>query len=104
MERTVDTALVAGSSGSIDMSVMGLFLHADWIVKLVIMMLLLSSIWSWAIIIEKFFVNARGLNRRPSWYCNAKIGMNEIAITNSEKKLGPPTSFTASMMTCVAEP
>jgi biopolymer transport protein TolQ len=55
MERAVDTALAAGSSGSVDMSVMGLFLHADWIVKLVIMMLLLSSIWSWAIIIEKFF-------------------------------------------------
>ena len=43
-----------------------------------------------AIIIEKFFVKASGLNRRPSWYCSAKIGMKETAITSSEKKLGPP--------------
>src|SRR5258707_1165391 len=57
-----------------------------------------------AITIEKFFVKARGLKRRPSWYCNAKIGMNPTAITSSEKKLGPPTSFTASMITRVAGP
>src|ERR1700682_3761388 len=30
--------------------------------------------------------------------------MKATAITSSEKKLGPPTSFTASMITCVAEP
>src|SRR5262245_10972247 len=54
MERAVDTAVLSGS-GAVDMSIIGLFLHADWIVKLVIMLLLLSSVWSWAIIIEKWF-------------------------------------------------
>ena len=57
-----------------------------------------------AIIIEKFFVKASGLNNLPSWYWRAKIGIKETAITRSEKKLGPPTSFTASMITCFAGP
>jgi len=55
MERAVDTALIAGSSGAVDMSIMGMFLHADIVVKLVILMLILASVWSWAIIIEKWF-------------------------------------------------
>jgi biopolymer transport protein TolQ len=55
MDRAVDTALIAGSSGVVDMSVFGMFMHADWIVKLVIVLLLLASVWSWAIIIEKWF-------------------------------------------------
>jgi biopolymer transport protein TolQ len=36
-----------------DLSVWGLFLQADWIVKAVMIMLLLASIWSWAIILQK---------------------------------------------------
>jgi len=45
--------------------------------------------------IEKFFVNASGLNSRPSCAARVKIGRNETAITSSEKKAGPATSFTA---------
>jgi biopolymer transport protein TolQ len=55
MENSVDTAVLSGSTGAIDLTVVGLFLHADWIVKAVLLLLLLSSIWSWAIIIEKIF-------------------------------------------------
>ena len=36
-----------------DLSIMGLFLQADWIVKAVMILLLLASVWSWAIIIDK---------------------------------------------------
>ncbi|MET1026787.1 MAG: protein TolQ [Dongiaceae bacterium] len=36
-----------------DLSVMSLFLQADWIVKAVMILLLMASIWSWAIIIDK---------------------------------------------------
>lgn len=36
-----------------DMSILGLFLSADWIVKLVVIVLLMASFWSWAIIIDK---------------------------------------------------
>jgi biopolymer transport protein TolQ len=41
------------SAGVHDLSVWALFLQADWIVKAVIFMLLLASIWSWAIIFDK---------------------------------------------------
>ncbi|MGB7432024.1 MAG: protein TolQ, partial [Ahrensia sp.] len=36
-----------------DMSVVGLFLQAGWIVKAVMIGLLMASVWSWAIIIDK---------------------------------------------------
>jgi biopolymer transport protein TolQ len=36
-----------------DLSMIGLFLQADVIVKLVMMMLVMASVWSWAIIISK---------------------------------------------------
>jgi len=42
-----------------DLSIYELFKNAHIIVKLVMIGLLLASIWSWAIIIEKFFVYAR---------------------------------------------
>lgn len=42
-----------GGAGTIDMSVYGLFMQADWVVKAVMIALLLASFWSWAIIFEK---------------------------------------------------
>ena len=44
---------------AVDLSVFELFKNAHIVVKLVMIGLLLASIWSWAIIIEKFFVFAR---------------------------------------------
>ena len=55
MEQTeVVAAALAGSLGQ-DMSVWGLFLQADIVVKFVMVILLLASFWSWAIIFEKWF-------------------------------------------------
>ena len=53
MERTVDAALLAGARAAGEFSFIGLFLNADWIGKAVILMLVIASFWSWAIIIEK---------------------------------------------------
>ena len=50
--RTVD-ALALGGSFDSQMTVWGLFLEADIIVKAVIVLLVLASFWSWAIIFEK---------------------------------------------------
>ncbi len=50
--RTVDTLNLGGSFDG-QMTVWGLFLEADIIVKAVIVLLLLASFWSWAIIFEK---------------------------------------------------
>ena len=43
-----------------DFSLFSLFLDADIVVKLVIIVLLLSSIWSWAIIFSKY-TNLKGI-------------------------------------------
>ncbi|MPY71511.1 MAG: protein TolQ [Alphaproteobacteria bacterium] len=50
--NAVASAALAGSV-STDLSVWGLFLQADWIVKTVMIALLLASFWCWAIIFEK---------------------------------------------------
>lgn len=49
----VDAATLAGSHGADHFSMIDMFLQADFIVKSVIIMLLLASFWSWAIIFEK---------------------------------------------------
>ena len=49
------TSQAAGLAGATDFSILSLFLRADFIVKSVIIILILSSIYSWAIIFEKWF-------------------------------------------------
>ncbi|MEG6507463.1 protein TolQ [Methyloligella sp. 2.7D] len=44
---------------NVDLSIVTLFWNAHIIVKLVMIGLVLASVWSWAIIIEKFFLFAR---------------------------------------------
>ena len=52
--EAVNALSLAGSAGAIDFSIWGLFVRADVIVKIVVVLLFLASIWSWAIICEKF--------------------------------------------------
>ena len=49
----------ATSIQQLDFSLMALFLRATLTVKLVMIILLVSSIWSWSIIIQKFFDYAK---------------------------------------------
>jgi len=53
MEQEVATQVV-GLGGSTDFSIIQLFLRADFIVKSVIIILIASSIYSWALIFEKY--------------------------------------------------
>ena len=53
---------LGGSAPPIDLSVYGLFMQADWVVKAVMIALLLASFWSWAIIFEKM-IRLRSLKR-----------------------------------------
>src|SRR5258705_13970943 len=50
--NAMDTLPLAGAI-SHDLSVIGLFLQSDAIVKLVMLILLLASFWSWAVIFDK---------------------------------------------------
>jgi biopolymer transport protein TolQ len=51
LDRAVDAANLAAASG--DLSMWGLFVQADIVVKLVIFTLLAASVWVWAIVFEK---------------------------------------------------
>jgi biopolymer transport protein TolQ len=53
-------------------SLINLFLRADWVVKGVLLGLGLASLWSWAVIIDKFF-RFGALNRRASRF-EAQVG------------------------------
>ena len=53
MEADISSQAV-GLASSADFSLMSLFIRADIVVKTVIVMLIACSIYSWAVIIEKF--------------------------------------------------
>jgi biopolymer transport protein TolQ len=53
MEQEIATQVV-GLGGSTDFSLIQLFLRADFIVKSVIIILILASVYSWALIFEKY--------------------------------------------------
>lgn len=63
METTaIEAVTIGGATAVPDLSLVSLFLSADIVVKAVIVLLLLASIWCWAIIFEKLF-SLRRLNR-----------------------------------------
>ena len=53
-DPAVEATLLAGSAADADLSIIALLLNADIVVKVVIVILVLSSVWCWAIIFEKF--------------------------------------------------
>lgn len=53
MENQAVDALALAGSANYDMSIWGLFLEADIVVKLVLLVLLAASFWTWAVIFEK---------------------------------------------------
>jgi len=61
MDRDVAATSLGGMAH--DLSLWGLFLQADWVVKLVMVGLLLASVWVWAIIFEKL-TTIRRANRQ----------------------------------------
>ena len=71
MEEVVN---LASLEGSVDFSMMGMFLKSDWVVKFVIILLVIFSIQSWKTIIQKIFlINNNGY---ASVNDNVGIGIN----------------------------
>lgn len=97
----VTAADMAGSApATLDLSMWGLFLQADIVVKLVIFILLLASVWCWVIIVEKTITlkNARIKARQfeqEFWSSEALDKFHEKV----KKRASHPLSivFTAAM-------
>jgi biopolymer transport protein TolQ len=54
-----DVTTTAPAAAPVDFSLLALFLHADWLVKIVMLGLLAASVWCWAIIIDKSMLYGR---------------------------------------------
>ncbi|MEK9724919.1 MAG: protein TolQ [Rhodospirillaceae bacterium] len=63
--QIVDTVTLGGSAADLDFSMIALFLRADLVVKSVIILLLMASVWCWAIIFDKW-IGLRRLNKRSN--------------------------------------
>ena len=63
--QIVDSVTLGGSVADLDFSLIALFMRADLVVKAVIVILFLASVWCWAIIFQKWF-SMRRLNKRSN--------------------------------------
>lgn len=83
-----------------DVSMIGLFMQAGIIVKTVMIGLLIASVWSWAIILDKWFLYARAarqLNRFEKTFWSGQ-SLEELYRSVSEtKQTGMASLFVAAM-------
>jgi len=93
------TATDLASAGH-DLSLWGLFLQADWIVKLVMVGLLIASIWVWAIVFEKV-TTLRRVNRAADAFEDrfwSGGSHDELYRTEVEKPTHPMAAVFAAAM------
>jgi biopolymer transport protein TolQ len=100
METQIDASQLAGSLPPADLSLWGLFLQADIIVKVVMLILLMASFWSWAIIFEKAMrlkrLNARARQFEESFWAGGSL--EELFDRVSARPADPMASiFVAAM-------
>ena len=100
MDSQLDTTHLAGSMPPADLSLVGLFLQADVIVKIVMLILLLASFWSWAIIFEKSMrlrrLNARAKAFEESFWSGGSL--EELFDRISSRPADPMASIFVSAM------
>jgi biopolymer transport protein TolQ len=65
-----DSVVLAGSHVAHDLSITGLFWEADLVVKVILMILIAASIWSWAIIFDKW-VTFKSLDNKANKFENS---------------------------------
>ncbi len=100
METQIDAAQLAGSLPPADLSLWGLFLQADIVVKAVMLILLFASFWSWAIIFEKAMrlkrLNGRARQFEESFWSGGSL--EELFDRISARPTDPMASiFVAAM-------
>ena len=92
IDNSVEIASVAGNAASLDLSIWGLVMQADLVVKFVMLLLVLSSIWCWAIIFEKW-IFFRSLKYRISLFeraYNSSRDLNPLYKKLKSKKSSNP--------------
>jgi biopolymer transport protein TolQ len=103
MENSIiDAATLSGSVGDLDFSMLSLFMRADLVVKSVIVILLLASIWCWAIIVEKLLV-MRKLNSKASSF--EQVFWSGVSLDELYNRIGaqPKDPMTAVFVAAMRE-
>ena len=105
MEEVVNLAAL---EGSVDFSMFGMFLKSDWVVKLVIVLLIIFSIQSWKIIIQKILLvnKQRKISKQFENHFWSGVSLDELyqrlytsldlSIANEDSNLNKGLSFLAS--------
>jgi len=70
MEQTLVDTVALGASAAPELSFLSLVLNAGWVVKMVMLLLLAASLWTWAVIFEKT-LRMRKLNRQAGYFEDA---------------------------------
>jgi biopolymer transport protein TolQ len=93
-------AVKLGAAG-VDMSLWGLFLQADIVVKLVILLLIAASVWVWAIVFEKSSTLRRAMRSADAFEDRFWSGssLDELHDQEGEKAAHPMAAVFGAAMT-----
>ena len=103
MDRTVSAMPLGGSSAAADLSLWALFLQADWIVKAVMLMLILASFWSWAIIFDKLIKIRRVSNDTDKFETDFWSGGSLDALYDRISLAGPSHPMAVLFLAAMRE-
>ncbi len=96
----VDTVSFAGSAAVTDFSVWGLFVRADIVIKLVMLVLFGGSFWSWTIILDKWIrmrrVNAKSAQFEDDFWAGGSL--DDLYDRLGERPEDPMSSVFAAAM------
>jgi biopolymer transport protein TolQ len=100
MEPTVQTTAVGQSVEKFHLSLWDLFMGADWVVQLIILMLFAASVWSWALIFSKVTslrrVNTQAQKFEEAFWSGASLDHLYDAVI--QRSLTPMTSLFVAVM------
>ena len=100
--QVVDAAALAGSMPVTDLSLWSLFLRADIVVKLTLLVLLVASLWCWAIIFEKL-MRFRRLEAQAEEFEEAFWSGGSLEALYDDMKSGPDHPMASLFVAAMRE-
>lgn len=86
-----------------DLSMFGLFLQADFVVKTVIIVLAMASVWTWAIIFEKVMLLRSANDAAGKFMEKYDLGKYDQLYGELKNKVSPPDPVSAIFISAMEE-
>ena len=86
-----------------DLSMFGLFLQADFVVKTVIIVLAMASVWTWAIIFEKVMLLRSANDAAGKFMEKYDLGKYDQLYGDLKTKASPPDPMSAIFISAMEE-